>query len=88
MILLIFLGPFHKKFIKSLYKENSLVKGNLALFENYLVNLKKINFPVMTVTASNDELVSFESTEAVSDYIESHVKKIQSYWRTCRSLYR
>ena len=70
-------GPFYKKFIKSLYKENSLVKGNLALFENDLVNLKKINFPVMTVTAVNDELVSFESTEAVSDYIESHVKKIQ-----------
>ena len=70
-------GPFHKKFINSLYKENSLVKGNLSFFENDLVNLKKINFPVMTVTAVNDELVSFESTEAVSDYIESHVKKIQ-----------
>ena len=70
-------GPFHKKFINSLYKENSLIKGNLALFENDLINLKKINFPVMTVTAVNDELVSFESTEAVSDYIESHVKKIQ-----------
>jgi polyhydroxyalkanoate synthase len=70
-------GPFHKKFINALYKENSLVKGNLALFDNDLINLKKINFPVMTVTAVNDELVSFESTEAVSDYIESHVKKIQ-----------
>ena len=70
-------GPFHKKFIKSLYKENSLVEGTLSLFENDLVNLKKINFPVMTATAINDELVSFESTEAVSDYIESHVKKIK-----------
>jgi hypothetical protein len=25
----------------------------------------------------NDNLVSFESTEALSDYIESHVKKIK-----------
>lgn len=70
-------GPYYNKFINSLYKENSLVKGNLALFKNDSVNLKKINFPVMTVTSVNDDLVSFESTEAVSDYIEGHVKKIQ-----------
>lgn len=31
----------------------------------------------MTVTAMNDELVSFESTETISDYTESHVKKIK-----------
>ena len=70
-------GPYYNKFIKSLYKENGLVKGNLALFENDSVNLKKINFPVMTVTSVNDDLVSFESTEAVSDYVDSPVKKIQ-----------
>ena len=68
-------------------KENNLVKSNLALFENDLVNLNKINFPVMTVTAMNDELVSFESTEAISEYIESHVKKIK-VTGGCRSLYR
>jgi polyhydroxyalkanoate synthase len=70
-------GPYYNKFIKSLYQENSLVEGNLALFDNDSVNLKKINFPVMTVTSVNDDLVSFESTEAVSDHIESPVKKIQ-----------
>ncbi|WP_144733001.1 alpha/beta fold hydrolase [Candidatus Nitrosocosmicus arcticus] len=70
-------GPFHKKFINSLYKENCLVKGNLILFNNDLVNLEKINFPVMTVTAVNDELVSFESTEAVLDHVKGSVKQIQ-----------
>jgi len=53
----------------------------LALFKNDSVNLKKINFPVITVTSVSDDLVSFESTEAVSDYIESPVKKFKLYPR-------
>jgi hypothetical protein len=75
--------PYYNKFIKSQYKENSLLKDNLALFENDSVNLKKIKFPVMTVTSVNDDLVSLESTEALSDYIESHFKKIKKY-RFCQ----
>ena len=34
---------------------------------------------MMTVTSVNDNLVSFESTEVLADYIESHVKKIKGY---------
>lgn len=70
-------GPFYETFIKSLYKDNQLIEGNLKIGSRS-VNLKSLDIPIMTVTSVNDDLVSYEATEAVTDYAGSKVEKIQT----------
>lgn len=65
-----FPGECFRKYIKALYQDNTLVKG--ALFINgRLVELSRIEFPLMLITARGDHIVPEESALALADLVRS-----------------
>jgi polyhydroxyalkanoate synthase len=69
-------GETFREFVKSLYQENQLVKGELRL-KGVPVDLKKITCPLLMLTADHDHLVPASSTLALQQHVRSrHVKKM------------
>jgi len=71
-------GEIYRQFIKDLYQENKLVKGELQIGE-YTVNLKNINMPVLTIYASADHLVPPVATKPLHDHISSKDKTLYEF---------
>lgn len=63
-------GETFRQFVKYLYQENRLVRGNLFLGE-VLVELRRVTCPVLLLTASADHLVPPASTEGVRPHLGS-----------------
>ncbi len=68
-------GKLFKDIINECYKNNSLVKNNMRV-NNEIINLKKINVPIQTIVAENDDLVSPESTMEIENCVSSNTKKM------------
>lgn len=68
-------GKIYSQIITDCYKNNLLIANKMTI-GNSVINLYNIDMPLLTITAKNDDLVSPESTLAISKYISS--KDIQS----------
>ncbi len=71
-------GECYRQFIKDLYQQNKLVKGELVVGP-YEVDLKNITMPVLTIYASEDHLVPPSSTKPINDYIGSEDKHLYEF---------
>ncbi len=71
-------GETWRKFIKDLYQENKLVKGEFEL-GGRKVDLKKITMPILTIYAEQDHLVPPASTKPLNDLVSSKDKKMIAF---------
>jgi len=63
-------GETFREFVKHLYQENQLVRGQLRLGQR-LVDLGRITCPLLLLTAKNDHLVDPPSTEGIRPHVRS-----------------
>lgn len=63
-------GETFREFVKQLYQQNQLVKGEFRLRDEP-VKLENITCPVLTLTAEQDHLVPASSTLAIKNYVSS-----------------
>jgi len=68
-------GIYYKEIIDNFYKKNLLISNRLEI-NRKTVNLREFDIPVLYAVAQKDDLVSPESTIALSKYISSDEKKI------------
>ncbi len=67
-------GEAYRKFLKDLYQENKLIKGELEM-GGRKVNLKNINMPVMNIYALQDHLVPPAASRPFTKLISSKDKE-------------
>lgn len=70
-------GETFREYIKSLYQQNRLVKGEMSLDETP-VKLDAINCPLLLLVADQDHLVPPNSTLAIKQYVRSNDVKSMS----------
>jgi polyhydroxyalkanoate synthase len=63
-------GNFYRQVINDCYKNNLLISNKMKADGN-IIDLKKITAPLLTIVAENNDLVSPESTLAITDYVSS-----------------
>jgi polyhydroxyalkanoate synthase len=63
-------GETFREFVKKLYQENQLVRGELVLGEER-VDLARIACPLLLLTAKHDHLVAPASTEGIRPHVRS-----------------
>jgi polyhydroxyalkanoate synthase len=71
-------GECFRQFIKDLYQQNKLVKGELVV-GGMKVNLKNITMPALTIYASEDHLVPPSATKPLHDLIGSEDKQLYEF---------
>jgi polyhydroxyalkanoate synthase len=71
-------GECYRKFIKDLYQENKLIKGEFILGKQ-TVNLKDIKNPILTIYASEDHLVPPSATKPLNDNVGSKDKTLYEF---------
>lgn len=67
-------GECYRQFLKDLYQQNKLIKGELVVGKDK-VDLKKITMPVLTVYANKDHIVPPSTTRPLHDYIGAKDKQ-------------
>lgn len=67
-------GEMYRKYIKDLFRDNKLIKGEFYLGDEK-VDLKKMTVPYLNVYATEDNIIPNESTRAVMAKIGSKDKK-------------
>ena len=63
-------GETFREFVKHLFQQNQLVRGQLRLAERN-VDLRRIDCPLLLLTAKNDHLVPPASTERLREHVGS-----------------
>ena len=71
-------GETLRQFVKDLYQDNKLVKGELEV-GGQKVNLKKITQPLLCACAEYDHLVPLSSSKPLLDYVGSKDKQFVSF---------
>ncbi len=71
-------GEAYRKFLKDLYQENKLVKGELMIGDKR-VDLKKITMPLLNIYATEDHLVPPASSIPLNDLVGSEDKILYSF---------
>ncbi len=71
-------GETYRQFIKDLYQQNKLVKGELVIGEDQ-VDLKNITMPVLTIYASEDHLVPPSSTKPLNELVGAEDKTLYEF---------
>lgn len=66
-------GEMYRKYIKDLFRDNKLIKGEMEL-DGMKVDLKKMTVPYLNVYATEDNIIPNESTLAIMDKIGSKDK--------------
>jgi polyhydroxyalkanoate synthase len=67
-------GEMYRKYIKDLFRDNKLIKGELEL-GGRKVDLKKMTVPFLNVYATEDTIIPNESSLAIMDQIGTKDKK-------------
>jgi polyhydroxyalkanoate synthase subunit PhaC len=70
-------GETFREFVKKLYQDNQLVRGEFHLGERR-VDLRCITCPLLVLTAKNDHLVAPSSTERIRDRVGSRDIELMS----------
>jgi polyhydroxyalkanoate synthase subunit PhaC len=68
-------GECFRQFIKDLYQQNKLMKGELVI-GNRKVNLKNVTMPILTIYAAEDHLVPPSATKPLNDLVGSTDKTL------------
>jgi len=68
------IGKAFEQIINDIHKKNLLIQNKMILGEN-LVDLKKINIPILNIVGTKDDLVSAESSRTITDVVSSTDKK-------------
>ncbi|MEW6552922.1 MAG: class III poly(R)-hydroxyalkanoic acid synthase subunit PhaC [Actinomycetota bacterium] len=71
-------GEAYRKFLKDLYQENKLVKGELMIGDRR-VDLGRITMPLLNIYATEDHLVPPASTIPLNDLVGSEDKTLYSF---------
>jgi polyhydroxyalkanoate synthase len=71
-------GETYRRFIKDMYQENKLIKGQFEL-GGYKVNLKRIDMPILTIYASGDHIVPPSSTKPIHEVVSSKDKELLEF---------
>ncbi len=71
-------GECYRQFIKDLYQQNKLIKGDLVI-DGMKVNLKNITMPVLTIYASDDHLVPPSATRPLNDHVGTKDKELYEF---------
>ena len=68
------IGKAFEQIINDIYKNNLLIQNKMIVGKD-VVDLKKINMPVLNIVGTKDDLVSADSSRTVTDAISSTDKK-------------
>jgi polyhydroxyalkanoate synthase len=71
-------GECFRQFIKDLYQQNKLIKGELEI-GGKKINLKNITMPILTIYATEDHLVPPSSTKPLNDLVGSKDKTLYEF---------
>jgi polyhydroxyalkanoate synthase len=71
-------GECFRQFMKDLYQENKLIKGELVV-GGKKVNLKHLTSPLLNIYATEDHLVPPAATIPLNDYVGSSDKELYSF---------
>jgi len=71
-------GEAFRQFLKDLYQDNKLVKGELVIGDKR-VDLKRITMPVLNIYAGADHLVPPEATRPLNDLVGSTDKSLYEF---------
>ncbi len=71
-------GETYRKFIKELYQQNKLIKGEFEL-DGHKVDLKNIKVPALTIYAKDDHIVPPATTKPLNDKIGSSDKELLEF---------
>jgi len=71
-------GEMYRKYIKDLFRDNKLIKGEFEL-DGKKVDLKKMTVPFLNVYATEDNIIPNNSTIAVMDHIGSKDKQLYAF---------
>jgi len=71
-------GECFRQFMKDLYQQNKLVKGELEV-GGKKVNLKNLTAPLLNIFATEDHLVPPSSTKPLNDLVGSKDKELYSF---------
>lgn len=71
-------GETYRQFIKDMYQQNKLVKGELTL-GGRKVNLANITMPVLTIYAKDDHIVPPATTKPINDLVGSKDKELMEF---------
>ncbi|WP_027624860.1 class III poly(R)-hydroxyalkanoic acid synthase subunit PhaC [Clostridium lundense] len=71
-------GETLRQFVKDLYRDNKLVKGELVIGDKK-VDLKNINMPLLNIYAEYDHLVPPSASKPLNDFVSSTDKEMCSF---------
>lgn len=71
-------GECYRQFIKDLYQENKLMKGELVVGKKK-VDLKNLTMPLLNIYATEDHLVPPSSTIPLNDHVGSKDKELYKF---------
>jgi polyhydroxyalkanoate synthase len=71
-------GETFRQWIEDIYQKNLLVKNEMWIGEN-LVDLSKINVPLLNIVAEEDHLVSPQCSVALNDSVSSMDKRLMHF---------
>lgn len=71
-------GDTYRRFIKEMYQQNKLIKGEFEL-DGHRVDLSKIKMPVLTIYAKHDHIVPPDTTKPINDLVGSKDKELMEF---------
>jgi polyhydroxyalkanoate synthase len=71
-------GETFKQWIEEIYQKNLLVKNEMKIGEN-VIDLSKINIPILNIVAEEDHLVSPQCSVALNDAVSSVDKRLMHF---------
>lgn len=71
-------GEMFRKYIKDLWQDNKLIKGELMIGK-YKIDLKKITMPFLNIYATEDNIIPNSSTIPMNDFIGSKDKELYAF---------
>ncbi|MCB0637067.1 MAG: class III poly(R)-hydroxyalkanoic acid synthase subunit PhaC [Lewinella sp.] len=71
-------GDTYRRFIKDMYQQNKLIKGEFEL-EGRRVDLRKINMPILTIYAKSDHIVPPDTTKPINELVSSKDKELLEF---------
>ncbi|MBK8847991.1 MAG: class III poly(R)-hydroxyalkanoic acid synthase subunit PhaC [Bacteroidetes bacterium] len=71
-------GEMFRKYIKDLFRDNKLIKGEFELGGRQ-VDLKKVTMPFLNIYATEDNIIPNESTTVINNYIGSKDKELYAF---------
>ena len=71
-------GEIYRQFIKDLYQNNKLIKGEMKIGDK-VVDLSKVKCPLLNIFAKEDHLVPPTATKPLNDLVSSEDKQLYEF---------